>query len=155
MMTKLKGLLVALFFVIHLHAQTDSAEIRKTIVSFFDAMQNADTLKLRFLFHPSARLQTVFHNKMSRQNELRNESTEEFLEQVAEIKKDTSLHVEERLLDWKILSDGLLASVWTPYEFYINNTRSHTGVNVFQLFRAADGWKIIQISDTRKREKQP
>ena len=52
-------------------------------------------------------------------------------------------------MDIKI--DGNLASVWTPYEFYLDNNFSHCGVNSFQLFNNNGNWEIIYIVDTRKK----
>lgn len=51
-----------------------------------------------------------------------------------------------------ILIDGNLASVWTDYKFYIDDQFSHCGVNSFQLFKGKDGWKVIYIIDTRRKE---
>jgi hypothetical protein len=38
------------------------------------------------------------------------------------------------------------------YAFFAGDTFSHCGVNAFQLFKGADGWKIFHIADTRRRE---
>jgi hypothetical protein len=51
-----------------------------------------------------------------------------------------------------VLIDGNLASVWTDYKFYIGEKFSHCGVNSFQLFKGDDGWKIIYIIDTRRKD---
>jgi len=58
---------------------------------------------------------------------------------------------EERLLSYKVLVDGNMAHVWTPYEFYVNGQLSHCGVNSFQLFNDNGQWKITYIIDTRRR----
>jgi len=52
----------------------------------------------------------------------------------------------------KILIDSQLASVWTDYKFYIGDKFSHCGVNSFQLVKLNDGWKIVYIIDTRRKE---
>jgi hypothetical protein len=44
-----------------------------------------------------------------------------------------------------------MAHVWAPYEFYINDKLSHTGVNTFTLFKEKDIWKIIYLIDTRRK----
>lgn len=59
---------------------------------------------------------------------------------------------DERISFSKVLVDGPLASVWTPYSFYHNNKFSHCGVNSFQLFKSPDGWKIIYLVDTRRKD---
>ena len=45
-----------------------------------------------------------------------------------------------------------LASVWVPYEFYLGDKFSHCGVDAFHLARFEDGWKIIGLADTQRRE---
>lgn len=48
--------------------------------------------------------------------------------------------------------DGPLATAWTPYAFYLGDTLSHCGTNAFQLAKLKDDWKIIQITDTRRKD---
>jgi hypothetical protein len=57
----------------------------------------------------------------------------------------------EKLLSYDIKIDGPMAMVWTPYEFYVDETFSHCGVDVFLLTKQADGWKIAGIMDTRRK----
>jgi len=58
----------------------------------------------------------------------------------------------EKLLYFDINIDGNLASVWTPYEFYVNGSFSHCGSNSFQLFKNNGNWEIIFLVDTRRRQ---
>ncbi|RYZ94279.1 MAG: hypothetical protein EOP47_28140, partial [Sphingobacteriaceae bacterium] len=51
--------------------------------------------------------------------------------------------------------DGELASVWTPYKFYLGDKFSHCGINFFQLMKMATGWKVIYIVDTRRKDNCP
>jgi hypothetical protein len=55
-------------------------------------------------------------------------------------------------MGYEIAVDGALATAWILYQFYVGSTFSHCGVNAFQLFKSKDGWKIIQITDTCRRE---
>jgi hypothetical protein len=48
--------------------------------------------------------------------------------------------------------DDNLATVVTPYAFYHNGNLSHCGVNVFQIARVGDEWKIVGLADTRRRQ---
>ena len=43
---------------------------------------------------------------------------------------------------------GGLASVWLPYDFYIDGVWSHCGVDSFTLLHTADGWRIASIAWT-------
>ena len=51
--------------------------------------------------------------------------------------------------------DDALASVWVPYTFYVDGRISHCGANSIELLRRAEGWKIKQISDTRRTDGCP
>jgi hypothetical protein len=37
---------------------------------------------------------------------------------------------------------GPIASVWTAYDFWVDGKFSHCGVDVFDLVKTAEGWKI-------------
>ncbi|MBC7382033.1 MAG: hypothetical protein H7296_03455 [Bacteroidia bacterium] len=69
--------------------------------------------------------------------------------QIAKIKNDT-LKIEEHITAYKIKADGSMVCVWAPHGFYLNDKLLHTGVDALQLFKSNEGWKIIQICDTRK-----
>ena len=45
-----------------------------------------------------------------------------------------------------------MAIAWTPYTFYFNDQLSHCGVNVFSLIKRGDAWKIMGVTDTRRKE---
>ena len=59
---------------------------------------------------------------------------------------------DERIMDYLIKIDGPMASVWTPYKFYLGEQFSHCGVNSFQLMKKSEGWKIIYLVDTRRKD---
>ncbi len=61
----------------------------------------------------------------------------------------------EQIYDVEVRVDGGMASIWAPYTFYLSGRVSHCGVNSIELLRGADGWKITQISDTRRTEECP
>lgn len=94
-------------------------------------------------------LQTTSVNKAGK-SELITESISKLLGAIANRKSDQKW--DERLLDFNIQVDGNMASAWIPYEFWFNGEFSHCGVNSFQLFKSNEGWKIIYLIDTRRRE---
>jgi len=77
-------------------------------------------------------------------------SVQDFINRIATTPDHTVL--DEKILEYQIKIDGQMASVWTPYEFYVNDTFSHCGVNSFQLIKTPEGWKITYIIDTRRKE---
>ena len=44
-----------------------------------------------------------------------------------------------------------MAHVWVPYKFYLNGMLSHCGANSIQLIKEEEGWKIISLLDTRRK----
>ena len=48
--------------------------------------------------------------------------------------------------------DGDLATVWAEYQVVLNGAVSHCGYDSFQLARLNGAWKIINVSDTFRRE---
>jgi hypothetical protein len=122
-------------------------EVKAVIVLLFQSMEKGDSTTLGSLFHASARLQTI----SNRRGEvfLSDESITSFKQIVATPHPEPYL---EKVISWKIDVEDELAAVWTPYEFYVGKKFSHCGVNAFQLMKTAQGWKIIQITDTRKNE---
>ena len=62
---------------------------------------------------------------------------------------------DERVYDVDVRVDGEVASVWAPYTFYFDGAVRHCGINSIELLRTASGWRITQISDTRRTEGCP
>jgi hypothetical protein len=59
---------------------------------------------------------------------------------------------DERLRNPVVQVDGGLASVWAEYHFYVGTRFSHCGVDTFHLVRTTEGWKIIDLADTRRKD---
>ena len=62
---------------------------------------------------------------------------------------------DERVYDVEVRVDGSMASVWAPYTFYLDGAVLHCGVNSIELLRGVSGWRITQLSDTRRMEGCP
>jgi hypothetical protein len=46
---------------------------------------------------------------------------------------------------------GPIATLWAPYDFYIDGQRSHCGIDTVTLLRAAQGWQIAALVYTVQR----
>lgn len=125
----------------------ENDSIKKVIEQLFDSMRNADKAKAEAVFRPEALLQTVYVTKDGI-TVVKEESLKEFIETVGTPRNDIW---DERIQTYEIHSDGLIATVWTPYKFYINNEFSHCGNNAFVLVKTQHGWKISSIIDTRRK----
>ena len=129
-------------------AQNDEAAVKQTLEKLFTAMGTGDSASAAVLFAPNARLQSVYKLKTG-EIKLDEEKVSEFMHQIGAKKPEETY--DERIKSWEIRTDGELATAWTPYEFYHNGKFSHSGVNAFQLVKLDGHWKILQITDTRRR----
>ncbi|QKJ32084.1 nuclear transport factor 2 family protein [Mucilaginibacter mali] len=148
----MKNLIVSLLilvFSVPAFCQTDEAGIKQTVISFFDGMRKADTAMMRSAIAKDVVLQSVA-NKKDGTTALVTESMTDFMATVAKPHKDV---YDERITFNDIRIDADLAMVWAPYKFYVGQTFSHCGVDVFQLMKTDRGWKIIYIVDTRRKDK--
>lgn len=57
--------------------------------------------------------------------------------------------------DPTVLINGPIAVVWAPYSFDANATRTHCGIDVFNLFRLDGKWKITSVQYTVEPEGCP
>lgn len=127
-------------------ATADSLAVRTLINKLFTGMQSADSIAVRECFHAEARLCTT--GEQANKPFMRVESIPNF---VATIGKTPKGVLDERLTSMTIHVDQHLATAWTPYQFYANGKFSHCGVNAFQCVRTEQGWKILQVTDTRRK----
>jgi hypothetical protein len=52
----------------------------------------------------------------------------------------------ERGFDPQVMVSGPLATVWLPYDFYLDGAWSHCGVDVFTMLKTEAGWRIATIA---------
>jgi hypothetical protein len=132
------------------NAQKNSEEeaVKNTINLLFDGMRNSDTTMIRKAFASKNTMETIAINKDGKAV-VRTEIVNNFIKSIGAPHPEK---YDERIQFTKILIDANLASVWTDYKFYIGDKFSHCGVNSFQLFKGDDGWKIIYIIDTRRKD---
>ncbi|MCB9296923.1 MAG: nuclear transport factor 2 family protein [Lewinellaceae bacterium] len=154
---KYRGIRSLFFFLFALPtllpAQTaeELAAVQAPIQLLFDGMRAGDSSMVRRAFHPGARLQTAFVGRDG-QPRLEDGQLGQFLQSVGTPHEKV---FNEQIWSYDIRIDGLLATAWTEYTFFLGDQLSHCGVNAFQLFRGAEGWKISHIADTRRREGCP
>ncbi|WP_418510060.1 nuclear transport factor 2 family protein [Corallibacter sp.] len=123
-------------------------QVKNSIDTFFEGFHKGDTLLMKSVLANKVITQTVTKNKEGK-TLLGTESMQDFLKVIGA--RPANQKWKEKLLDYKIQVDGNMAHVWTPYEFWFNDSFSHCGVNSFQLFNDNGTWKIIYLIDTRRR----
>lgn len=123
------------------------SEIQMTIGKFFNAFHQRDSIALKKVCSENLVLHSISESEKG--NKFTVETASNFYKSIASI--PLSMKFEEKLLSYKVQMDGVMAHVWTPYEFYVNDQLSHSGVNSFQLYKENDGWKVVYILDTRRK----
>lgn len=123
--------------------QNENQEVEKTIRNLFLGMKNADPELVKSTFSDTAILQTITKSG------LKNEELKDFLGSISKYSKND---LDERIVIDAIRTDGGLASVFTPYEFFFKGKFSHCGANSFQLVKQNGEWKIQYLIDTRRKD---
>lgn len=59
---------------------------------------------------------------------------------------------EEQLIDHSILIDGDIAAVWGNYLFHIDGELAHCGVDHFDMIRAENRWRILNLTWSERSE---
>ncbi len=126
----------------------EESAVKATITNLFDGMRTSDTTSIRKAFATKSIMQTIANNKEGKAM-VRTEGIDGFIKSIGAPHPEK---YDERIVFTKVLIDGKLASVWTDYKFYVGDKFSHCGVNSFQLFKGEEGWKIIYIIDTRRKD---
>lgn len=121
--------------------------IKTVINNFFTGMEKGDTTLLKSTCTADPVFQTFTANQEGKMQVY----TEDFDEFVRFVGTPTKDKYKEEIEFEAIHAEKSLASVWTPYKFYLNGKVSHCGTNSFQLVKTAEGWKIQYIIDTRRK----
>tara|TARA_R110002167_G_scaffold28926_23_gene96822 strand:- start:7170 stop:7547 length:378 start_codon:yes stop_codon:yes gene_type:complete len=108
------------------------------IKNLFDGMREHDSSKILQQFTESALLQRT---------DKKGNVTSTDIQQFARNISQSLVFLDEQLLDQVVLQQDSLASVWTPFAFYIDGKLSHCGSNSFQLVKQNTQWKIHYLID--------
>jgi hypothetical protein len=140
--------LLMLFPAFSYSQKAEKKEVRKVIDLLFDGMRKGDSSQVKKIFFPNATLNTSFVNSKG-EAKLHSDSIISFINAIGTPHKEVW---DERLLSCEIRINDNLATVWTKYAFYVDNVYSHEGVNAFQLAKTEVSWKILVITDTRRKK---
>ena len=131
-----------------LHAQAEERAVMNVVQQLFDGMRARDTARMRATLHADARL--VSSGVKDSIPTVTVEPVTAWLAGVPNARPGMLL--DERLHNPVVKVDGGLASAWAEYTFYLGDKVNHCGVDTFHLVKTADGWRIIDLADTRRRE---
>ena len=112
----------------------DRDAVLKTVQAFFDTMTAKDVEGARKILAPQGR----FHAMRMRDGDIRSFSNEEYFAQLQSEKRT----FRERMWNPEVRVHGPIATVWTPYDFWIDGKFSHCGIDAFDLIKTKDGWQL-------------
>jgi hypothetical protein len=142
-----KLIILFLFIPIISYGQDIQKEKLKTVVkTFFEGFHNKDSLLIVSVIDRSFDLNSTSFKEDN--GILRNINRDNFVRAV--ISRPDSPVWKEKLLSFDIKIDGPLANVWVDYEFWLDDKLSHCGVNSIHLLKKKSGWKIFNITDSRR-----
>ncbi len=126
----------------------DEAGARAAIAQLFEGMRTANPDMVRQLFAADARF-AILDDDADPSIGVR--SVEEWISSIGA----SEGRWNEQVYDLDVRVDGNMASIWAPYTFYLDGSVRHCGINSIELLHDADGWKVTQLSDTRRTENCP
>ncbi len=118
-------------------AQDSKQEVLNVVNTFFQTMENKDSMTFNSLFLENAYAYSVRqqgNTTLVRSSILK-----------ASASKNT---LKERLREEEItvLIKKNIAAVWAPYDFWIDEKHSHCGYEVFTLIKRDSAWKIASLT---------
>ncbi|MCA1789241.1 MAG: nuclear transport factor 2 family protein, partial [Thioalkalivibrio sp.] len=122
-------------------------EVIVAVEQIFEGMRTANPALVRAVFAPDARFAMVGGDA----DGVAVQSVEGWLSAIGTSER----RWDERIYDVEVRLDGVMASAWVPYTFYLDGAVRHCGINSIELLRDDSGWKVTQISDTRRTEGCP
>ncbi len=146
-----KGFLCIMIFFLGVQftqAQSEKEAVIAVIDKFFDSMRAADSATLRTIFHPECIFQRTGFDQNGK-SVVRPASPEGFLNNVGSAQKGA---LDERIWSYDVRVDMNFATAWTDFTFFYDGNMTHCGVNAFEFLKTDDGWKLIRIIDTNRKE---
>ena len=131
------------------HAQADRDEVLKTIQVFFDTMTARDAEGQRRVMFPEGRFYAMDMRKPDVQPLVL--TTEAALSGLQKTKYTS----RERIWSPEVRVHGPIATVWAPYDLWVDGKFSHCGIDAFDLIKTPDGWKIAGGAFTMEAKCEP
>jgi hypothetical protein len=125
--------------------EDDKTAVLATVQAFFDTMASRDVEGARRVLIPEVRFYST--REQDGQTTVRASAVEDYLKTLGGRKQDN----RERIWNPEVRLHGPIASVWTPYDFWVDRTFSHCGVDIFDLVKTPDGWRISGLTYTVER----
>ena len=128
-------------------SQSPEAEVEAAVQQLFDGMRAGDSSQVHSVFSDKV----LFYTSVIKDGEARlfEGSLDRFLKSVGSPHEKV---FDERISDLKIQVDDNLATAWMNYSFFLGENFSHCGINTMTFHKEKEGWKMIFLADTRRKD---
>jgi uncharacterized protein DUF4440 len=130
----------------------EEREVVRAVERLFEGMRTQDTAMLGALLAPE--LDFVYARDSAGRWLVDHYSRADFLSGMAE-PGNPAEELRERMWDPEVRVDGVIATVWTEYDFHVGSRFSHCGHDAFHLARGQNGWYMTAITYTARPQPCP
>ena len=130
-------------------AVSEREAVLHVVQAFFDTMTAKDVNLAREILMPQGRFHAANLRGDGRPD--RSFAVEEYLADLQASKQA----MRERIWNPEVRIQGRIATVWAPYDFWIDGKFSHCGVDAFDLIKTEKGWKIAGGAYTLEAKCEP
>ncbi len=138
-----KQLIVALLLCVPLVGATDETTdtdaVLQLVTDFFDAMTARDVERMRAMMTVDGII--YGYQETDEGLQIIRPTHREYLENLA----IGEGRLVERFWDPRVMVEERLATVWTPYDFYVDGEFNHCGINNFSMLNTDTGWIITGV----------
>jgi len=115
---------------------SEELQVLETVQRFFDAMADRDAEAALEVMIPEGRFFSL--REENGETMMRTSTNAEFAQRLETQEQD----LLERFWEPEVRIRGGIATVWTPYDFYLDGEFHHCGIDAFDLLNDGTGWKI-------------
>lgn len=120
----------------------DRVAVLETVRELFRALGSRDLGRMEELHLPQALTVSIRSGGESEFPRVR--TVPEVLESIGSV----TVPLQERIWDAEVRVDGDIASVWAPYDFWVDGSFSHCGHDAVHLVRVDGSWRISAVTYT-------
>ena len=121
--------------------------VSKPVKDLFRGMETNDSTLVRSAFLPGGTMLTITWE--GDETHVKSGNLSDFLAFIGKPKEYT---VAEPIWNIEIRQDGAYATLWADYALYVDGKMNHCGIDSFELVQSDGEWKILSITDTRRKE---
>ena len=123
----------------------DERDVVAVVQKLFDMMAACDAAGARAISMPEGRLYRI---AVGGDAPVRSSTFEEFNSSLAKCGAKRL----ERMWEPQVRVHKGIATLWAPYDFWLDGKFSHCGIDSFELVKTPEGWKLSGGSYTMERE---